>query len=170
MHFLRSKSTLDSLKVFLLYFGGKPSMGAPDVDFLFRTCLSLNTSNEVVEYSRLWSSVLFSMSKISPPVNEEIKCIRMNKGASSISVWGTCKVYFKGTREYCLWYVVYPSCFGEAIKEFHVLSRFHDVVLASYVWICAIMNLLCHILLSVIIWWCLWKRKFLLVLIMEIYS
>ena len=61
-------------------------MGAPDVDFLFRTCLSLNTSNELVESSRLWSSVLFSMSKISPPVNEEIKCIRMNKGASSISV------------------------------------------------------------------------------------
>ena len=43
-------------------------MGAPDVDFLFRSCLFLSTSNELVEYSRLWSSVLFSMSKISPPV------------------------------------------------------------------------------------------------------
>ena len=170
MHFLRSKSTLDSLKVFLLYFGGNRRWVPLMLIFFFAlACPSIRQMN-------LWSTVVygalscFQCQKFRPLLNEEIKCVRMNKGASSISVWGTCKVYFKGTREYCLWYVVYPSCFGEAIKEFHVLSCFHDVVLAGYVWICAIMNLLCHILLSVIIWWCLWKTKFLLVLIMEIYS
>jgi len=47
-------------------------MGVNDVDCLFHTCSSLSKSNELVEYSRLWSSVLFSMSQNSPPINEEI--------------------------------------------------------------------------------------------------
>lgn len=46
-------------------------MATPEVEFLFRTCMSLSTRNELVEYCHLWSSVLFSMSQISPPINEE---------------------------------------------------------------------------------------------------